>query len=53
MNRPRSRQSECAARSPEGPEGRKTTAAPQPGGLLNKSGKDAATPRRREAATER
>ena len=28
-------------------------AAPQPGGLPNKSGKDAATPRRREAATER
>ncbi len=40
-------QSECAARSPEGCQ---TRAAPQPGGLLNKSGKDAATPRGREAA---
>ena len=43
FDRPRSRQSECAARSPEGCQIR---AAPQPGGLPNKSGKDAARPRR-------
>ncbi len=37
------------ARSPEGCQ---TRAAPQPGGLPNKSGKDAATPRRRYGALE-
>ncbi len=63
LNRPRSRQSECAARSPEGCQ---TRAAPQPGGLLNKSGpaarraakqerqggRDAARPRGRYGALE-